>query len=120
MLFVRERHGAAQHEYERAHRAAPDDPVVATRLARAALRAGQPARAVEVLTPVRTAHPEHAPLLALLSAAAAASGQSALAREAALESIWLNPFDPEPHCALAQVAQEPALEEVASAACGGR
>lgn len=120
MLFVRERHAAAQHEYERAHRAAPDDPVVATRLARAALRAGQPARAVEVLSPVRSEHPEHAPLLALLSAAAAASGQVALARETAIESIWLNPFDPEPHCALAQVAEDPVLAEIASAACGGR
>jgi tetratricopeptide (TPR) repeat protein len=120
MLFMRQRHGAAQHEYERAFRVSPDDPVVATRLGRAALTAGDAARAVDVLEPIRAAHPDHAPLLALLSAAAAASGRASLARESALESIWLNPFDPEPHCALAQVSEEPALAELAGLACGGR
>ena len=119
MLFLRNRHVAAQHEYERAYAVAPDDPIVATRLARAAHNAHDDARALSVLTPLRAEHPDHAPLLALISASAAATGQSALAREAALESIWLNPFDPEPHCALASVAEDPALAELASAQCGG-
>lgn len=118
MLFLRSRHVAAQHEYERAFAAAPDDPVVATRLARAAHTAHDDARAVAVLTPLRALHPDHAPLLALLAASAAAGGQSTLAREAALESIWLNPFDPEPHCALAAVAEDAALAALASAECG--
>lgn len=118
MLFLRSRHAAAQHEYERAFAVAPDDPIVATRLARAAHTAHDDARAVAVLSPLRAVHPDHAPLLALLSASAAATGQSALARETALESIWLNPFDPEPHCALASVAEEPSLAELASAQCG--
>jgi Flp pilus assembly protein TadD len=118
MLFLRSRHVAAQHEYERAYEVSPDDPVVATRLARAAHTAHDDARAIAVLTPLRAAHPVHAPLLALLSASASATGQSALARETALESIWLNPFDPEPHCALASVAEDPELADLASAHCG--
>lgn len=120
MLFLRGRNGAAQHEYERAFAVSPDDPIVATRLARAAHAAGDSARALAVVQPLRAAHPDHAPLLALLAASAAATGQSELAREAALESIWLNPFDPEPHCALASVAEDPALAELASSQCGGQ
>ncbi|MFO0712293.1 MAG: tetratricopeptide repeat protein [Sandaracinus sp.] len=119
MLFVRGRHAAAQHEYERAFSSSPEDPVVATRLARAAHTAGDSARALAVLTPIRAAHPDHAPLLALIAASAAATGQTALAREAALESIWLNPFDPEPHCALAAVEEDPTLSALASSQCGG-
>lgn len=119
MLFLRGRHAAAQHEYERAYAVAPDDPIVATRLARAALAAGDATRALAVSEPLRAAHPDHAPLLSLIAASAAALGRSDLAREAALESIWLNPFDPEPHCALASSGDDPALAELASAQCGG-
>ncbi|MBN8613159.1 MAG: tetratricopeptide repeat protein [Deltaproteobacteria bacterium] len=120
MLLLRGRHGAAQHEYERAYAVASEDPIVATRLARAAHSAGDSARALAVLLPLRAAHPDHAPLLALIAASAAATGQSDLAREAALESIWLNPFDPEPHCALASVAEDASLAALASAQCGAR
>lgn len=127
MLFGRTRYAAAAFEYERARVFAPEDPIVATRLARASYTAGNAARALEVLTPIRVRHPEHAPLLSLLSAAAARVGQNSVAREAALESIWLNPFDPEPHCALesaleagAALPGDEALVGVASAACAGR
>jgi len=127
MLFGRTRHAAAAFEYERARAFAPEDPIVATRLARASYAAGDAARALEVLTPIRVRHPEHAPLLALLSAAAAQVGQNQVAREAALESIWLNPFDPEPHCALSSALEagtalpgDGNLAEVARVACAGR
>ncbi len=117
MLFTRSRHRAAQHEYERAFALSPGDPVVATRLARAAYLAGDPARALEVLEPLRARFPTHAPLLALIAASAAALGQADLAREAALASIWENPFDPEPQCALAGFADDPALAAIAAAGC---
>lgn len=120
LLELRGRHAAARYEYERAYAVLPEDPIVATRLARAAHGAGQDERAVEVLEPVRRAHPEHAPLLALLAVSAAGCGRFDLAREAALESIWLNPFDPEPHCALAGAANDPEIAALAAAACGER
>jgi hypothetical protein len=127
MLFGRQRYAAAAFEYERARVVSPEDPIVNTRLARAAYTAGDAARALEVLLPIRARHPQHAPLLALISAAAARVGRNDLAREAALESVWLNPFDPEPHCALesaleagAALASDGSLREVASVACAGR
>ncbi|MFN7700785.1 MAG: hypothetical protein ACK5U8_23005, partial [Deltaproteobacteria bacterium] len=85
---------------------------------RAAPPAHAAARAPARRPPLRAPHPDHAPLRAHLAASAAAGGQSTLAREAALESIWLNPCDPEPHCALAAVAEDAALAALASAECG--
>lgn len=117
MLFVRSRHRAARHEYERAFALAPENPVVATRLARAAYASGDPARALEVLEPLRARYPEHAPLLALIAVSAAQEGRGELAEEAGLESIWQNPFDPEPQCAIAAFPPDAALGAIASSAC---
>jgi hypothetical protein len=35
------------------------------------------------------------------------TGATERARTQLRESIWINPFDPEPHCALAQAAASP-------------
>ncbi len=105
LLWERSRFGAAAIEYGRAHDLAPDDPIVASRLGRAALEAGDPDRTIAALTPLRERWGEHEPLLSLLGAAHAARGDLAMAREASLEAIRVNPFDPEPHCTLADVAE---------------
>lgn len=103
LLWERRRYGAAAHEYRRAHSAAPTDPIVATRLARASLQSGDGPGAVTAIETVLSRFPEHAPARALLSAALLAKGDRGRARAEAREATWLNPFDPEPHCVLAEV-----------------
>jgi len=103
LLWAHQRPGAAASEYERAWAEADGDPVIGSRLARASLAAGRAERAIEVLTPLSTLRPDHAPTWSTLSAALQASGSDARALEAAHEALWLNPFDPQPHCVLADV-----------------
>jgi tetratricopeptide (TPR) repeat protein len=108
LLWDRERPRAAALEYARAHEAAPDDPIVASRYARAALAGGQPERAVQALARFRERYPEHAPTWAISGSAWLALGDVAHAREALREAIRINPFDPQPHCDLAQAAEDDA------------
>jgi tetratricopeptide (TPR) repeat protein len=103
LLWAHRRPGAAAAEYERAWAEADGDPVIGSRLARASLAAGRAERAIEVLTPLSSLRPDHAPTWSTLSAALQASGSDARALEAAHEALWLNPFDPQPHCVLAAV-----------------
>ncbi len=103
LLWARRRYRAAAVEYAAALAAAPGDPIVASRLARAAVEAGDPEQALQALTPVAERYPEHAPTQALLARAHRLLGDTAEARRAAERAIELNPFDPSPHCDLAQV-----------------
>lgn len=109
LLWARRRYRAAASEYAVALAAAPGDPIVASRLARAAVAAGDAERALEALAPVAERYPEHAPTQALLARARRLQGDLEGARSAAERAIELNPFDPSPHCDLAQVG---ATEEV--------
>lgn len=104
LLWEHARPRAAATEYARAHQAAPDDPIVASRLARASLAGGDPERAIAALERVLVRYPEHAPAHAVLASARLARGDRAGARAAAIEAIRINPFDPQPHCDLAAVA----------------
>jgi tetratricopeptide (TPR) repeat protein len=106
LLWARNRPRAAAAEYQTASRAAPGDPIVASRLARAALRAGDAQAAVAATRSVLARYPDHAPAEALLASALRLSGDGAGAREAAREAIRLNPFDPSPHCDLSAVAED--------------
>jgi tetratricopeptide (TPR) repeat protein len=105
LLWSRRRFGAAAVEYGRAHERAPDDPIVASRLARAAIEAGDAERAIAVLEPLAVRYAEHAPTQALLARGRRLRGDVNGAREAARAAIQLNPFDPMPHCDLAIVDQ---------------
>jgi thioredoxin-like negative regulator of GroEL len=105
LLWARARARAASEEYGRAWALAEGDPIVGSRLARAALAGGNPERAIAVLEPLVRRWPDHEPLWSVLASAHVARGQNALAREAAREAIRLNPFDPQPHCDLAQVSE---------------
>jgi len=106
LLWGRDRPRAASVEYEKAHRAAPDDPIVASRLARAAIRGGRAAVAISTLSPLRDRYPDHAPLRSLLGSAYVAEGDLPRAREELREALRINPFDPEPHCGLAAASTE--------------
>jgi Flp pilus assembly protein TadD len=108
LLWARNRPQAAAAEYRSASRAAPEDPIVASRLARAALRSGDAQAAVAATREVLARYPDHAPAHALLASALRLSGDGAGAREAAREAIRLNPFDPSPHCDLSAVADDDA------------
>ncbi|MEM9069243.1 MAG: tetratricopeptide repeat protein [Myxococcota bacterium] len=122
LLWGRRRFRAAAVEYERALSLAPGNPIVASRLARAAVEGGTPERAVAALTPVVAQYPEHAPTQAVLARAKRLLGDAAGAREAAAIAIRLNPFDPSPHCDLAEVAEsgaERAAEADRCRALGG-
>jgi tetratricopeptide (TPR) repeat protein len=117
LLWDRGRPGAASKEYEKAHRADTLDPIVAARWGRAALAAGNPKGAVEALTPQKTLYPTHAPTHAVLGAAYLALGQKAEAARALREAVWLNPFDPDPQCGLAEASSEPREADRARRAC---
>jgi len=117
LMWARRRYGAAAIEYERALTAAPDDPLLGSRLGRAALASGDAERAVEALEPVSERYPEHAPTWAVLAAALRASGEPREARDAAVHAIRLNPFDPQPHCVLALVGADEAERALERGQC---
>ena len=102
LLWDRGRVHAAAKEYGKAHDSDPDDPIVAARLARAALESGDPARAVSALSSQLSRYPTHAPTHAVLGAAHLALGNRDKARERLHEAVLINPFDPQPHCDLAR------------------
>lgn len=106
LLWDRERPRAASIEYGRAHAIAPDDPIIASRHARAALAGGRPEAAVEALASFRERYPDHEPTWAVSGAAWLALGDLPNARSALREAIRLNPFDPQPHCDLVQVLED--------------
>lgn len=117
LLFSQRRVRGAMFEYEKAQRADGDDPIVAARLARAALEAGDPARSLAAVEPLLLRYPEHAPTQAVRGAALAELGRGPEAQRALLEAIRINPFDPDPHCRLAKVAQVAEEQRIERDAC---
>jgi tetratricopeptide (TPR) repeat protein len=117
MLWHRHHPRGAMLEYEKAHRADADDPIVAARLARSALEAGDPGRSLAALEPLLTRYPEHAPTHAVRGAALHELGRLPEARIALLEAIRINPFDPDPHCRLERIADQPDEAAAERAAC---
>ena len=118
LLWARDRPLAAAREYERAHEAEPSDPIVASRFAQAALAGGDAKAAVRALEPVVERYPEHAPGRSVLAAALLATGDVTGARQEALDAILLNPFDPSPHCTLADSATDQAVRHREQRFCG--
>ncbi len=113
LLWGRQRHGAAAHQYALALEEAPGDPALASRLARAAVAGDQAQLARDTLIPISERHPDHASTWALLSRAYDLAGDVDDARVAARRALSLNPFDPMPHCVLgnrAEAEQERAEE----------
>lgn len=117
MLWSRHRARGAMLEYQKAHEADTDDPIVAARLARAALEAGDPQRSLAALEPLLARYPEHAPTHAVRGAALAELNRPDEARAALLEAIRINPFDPDPHCRLRRIALNSEDARVEQAAC---
>jgi tetratricopeptide (TPR) repeat protein len=117
LLWDRGRAMAATREYEKAHGADPEDPIVAARWGRAALQAGDPASAERALAPQAVRFPGHAPTHAVLGAARLQLGKRVEAAESLREAIRINPFDPQPHCDLANATDDSAEAEREGAAC---
>lgn len=103
MLWSRSRPAAASVEYGKAHKAAPRDPVVASRYARSALAAKRPKDAIGPLMQTLDQYPNHAPALSGLAAAMYQTRNPDLAEDAANRAIAQNPFDPQPHCILSRL-----------------
>jgi hypothetical protein len=103
LLWVRSRPAAASVEYGKAHRVAPDDPIVASRFARSAIAGGRPREAIKPLVYTLLRYPTHAPAQSSLATAKLRTGDRNGAAHAALRAIALNPFDPQPHCVLAEL-----------------
>jgi tetratricopeptide (TPR) repeat protein len=123
LLWTSQRYLGASVEYGRAHALAPDDALVASRLARAAVRGGDGQAAIDALAPLLPEHDEYEPLLANLGAAYALVGDHEHARTTSRTATEINPFDPEPHCTLATVEEadddDTAFQREACAALGG-
>ena len=117
LLWARRRYLAAAEEYARAVDKAEGDPVAASRLARAALAAGDHQRATTALKSVLQRYPDHAPARALLGSALRLAGDREGARHSARLAIGLNPFDPRPHCDLAEVARTQAARDAEARRC---
>jgi tetratricopeptide (TPR) repeat protein len=112
----------ATREYERARKYAPNDPILASRVARGALAGGDAARGLKALDTALEEHPSHAPLHALRGEALIALGKSSEGADELREAIRLNPFDPGPHCGLARQlkqTEEGAYERRACVLLGG-
>ncbi|MEM9193194.1 MAG: tetratricopeptide repeat protein [Myxococcota bacterium] len=110
MLYDRSRPRAAAVEYQRALALAPDEPLIASRLGRAALEGGDPRRATDALRGLADRYPTHAPTQAVFGSALVAQGEASAGRRVLREAIWLNPFDPQPHCYLVLAAENESEE----------
>lgn len=102
MLWSRGHNRAAATEYGKAHAVDKNDPIVASRYGRSALLAGDAQAARDAMQALLTHHPEHEPALSVLASSLVALGDHAGAQRAAIEAVLINPFDPQPHCALAK------------------
>ena len=104
MLMARKRFGAAVAEFDKAVVLMGDThPIVQTRLAQSLRQIGEPKRAYEALQKVRDAYPSYVVTWHELGRAAHAMGKHEEAKEALLEAIRINPFDPAIHEDLAMV-----------------
>ena len=106
LLWDRGRRAGAAREYEKAYHEDPLDPIVTSRWARAALQVEQTQAVVEALQPHVERHPGHGPAQALLGRAQLQLGDLPAARGSLREAIWINPFDPDPHCDLARATDD--------------
>jgi tetratricopeptide (TPR) repeat protein len=111
MMWSRSRPAAASVEYGKAHKAAPRDPIVASRYARSAIAAGRPKEAIGPLMLTLERYPTHAPALSSLATAMFRTSRRDLAKDAADRAIALNPFDPQPHCILSKLSLPQAAHE---------
>ena len=106
MLWSRGHPLGASREYARARADAPDDPIVLSRLSRSALEGGDAPAALEAAREALRLRPNHAPARALLAAALARGEDHHAAMLAAWDALRYNPFDPSPHCVLAETAED--------------
>lgn len=111
LLWTRSRPAAASVEYAKAHQAAPTDPIVASRYARAAIAGNRPKEALAPLMRTLDRYPTHAPALSSLATAMFRTSRPDLAKEAANRAIAHNPFDPQPHCILSKLRVPQASHE---------
>lgn len=117
MLWGRRHPLAASREYGLARALAPRDAVVLSRLGRAALEGGDAQAAIDAARAALASRPDHAPARSLLAAAIARSGDRHRAVLAAYDALRYNPFDPTPHCVLAEATDDPATRERERTVC---
>jgi tetratricopeptide (TPR) repeat protein len=117
LLWDARRTRAAMIEYDKAFRANTDDPIVASRLSRAALEAGDAARSLAAVDGLVKRYPDHAPTHAVRGAALAALGRNDEARLALIEAIRINPFDSDPHCVLGKISTDDREARIEREAC---
>jgi tetratricopeptide (TPR) repeat protein len=117
LLWGQHRTIAASFEYKQGQRHAPDDAILASRVAQAALGLGRPNEAAQALVEPLKVHAHHAPLLSLRGKAALALQQLDDARAFWGEALRQNPFEPGPHCGLAKIALSPQARAREGAAC---
>ncbi|HEX2569189.1 MAG TPA: tetratricopeptide repeat protein [Polyangia bacterium] len=104
MLETHGRLAPAAFEYEKAQGlTGPGNLPVANRLARTYLALGDAERAIAAATPASELYPDSAGLSVTLGEAWRRKGQAENAIRYLETALRVNPFDPAPHCALAQL-----------------
>lgn len=104
MLETRGRLAPAAYEYEKAQAlTGPANLPVAHRLARTYLALGDAERAIAAAMPASELYPDSAGLSVTLGEAWRRKGQAENAIRYLERALRVNPFDPAPHCSLAQL-----------------
>lgn len=112
LLLARRRPAAALIEYRSAIRLAPDHLALGIRLGRTALQVSEPEGEItdevaDALEALAVLHPRSSALQTILGETALRRGRGQLARRAFRQAVWINPFDPNPHCRLAELDDGP-------------
>ncbi len=120
LLTTRGHHKAAAMQYERARSAEKrfrNDPKLVRRLGELYLTLGDAQRAVPLLELASQAEPDQPNIAAAHGRALLLSGDPEKAEVALLRAIRVNPFIPDVHCDLAEIASDPEVKKRERAHC---
>lgn len=106
LLRTRGRVRASMYEYREALGYDPGSPIISTRLASALSGSGEDDEALKILRPLKDFYPDRIDIHMILGRIYLAQGNLKKAEESYLSALYINPFDPEIHVALASMYED--------------